>query len=74
MYKVEIDISCWGADEKVVIESNDFDKVQIIQEFIEMQMDNGWCVDYAVVEEDEEDEEDDEPSTVSTYVITKIED
>ena len=50
MYKVEIDISCWGADEKVVIESNDFDKVQIIQEFIEMQMDNGWCVDYAIVE------------------------
>jgi hypothetical protein len=77
MYKVEIDISAWGGDEKVVIETNDFDKVQIIQEFIEMQMDNGWCVDYAVVEDDEEDEleeDEDEPATVSTYVITKIED
>ena len=77
MYKVEIDISAWGGEEKVVIETSDFDKVQIIQEFIDLQMDNGWAVDYAVIEEDEEDEEDegeDEPSTVSTYVITKIED
>jgi hypothetical protein len=77
MYKVEIDISAWGGDEKVVIETNDFDKIQIIQEFIEMQMDNGWCVDYAVVEDDEEDEleeDEDEPATVSTYVVTKIED
>jgi hypothetical protein len=71
MYKVEIDISAWGGDEKVVIESNDFDKIQIIQEFIEMQMDNGWAVDYAVVE-DEDEEDEDEPATVSTYVITKI--
>ena len=75
MYKIEIDISAWGGDEKVTIETTDFDKVQIIQEFIEMQMDNGWAVDYAVIEDDEEDEEDeDEPATVSTYVITKIED
>jgi hypothetical protein len=41
-------------------------------------MDNGWCVDYAVVEDDEEDEldelDEDEPTTVSTYIVTKIED
>ena len=80
MYKIEIDISVWGANEKVVIETNDFDKVQIMQEFIEMQMDNGWCVDYAVIEDEEDDEldeeelDEEEPSTVSTYVITKIED
>ena len=81
MYKVEIDISAWGGDEKVVIETNDFDKVQIIQEFIDLQMENGWAADYEMVveldeeEEDEEDEEDeDEPATVSTYVVTKIED
>ena len=79
MYKVEIDISSWGGDEKVVIETTDFDKVQIIQEFIDMQMDHGWAVDYEVVEEeeeveDEEEDEEEEPSTVSTYLITKIED
>jgi hypothetical protein len=76
MYKVQIDISAWGGDEKVVIETNDFDKVQILQEFIDLQMDNGWCVDYEVIDEDDEDEEEeeeDEPATVSTYVITKIE-
>ena len=56
MYKVEIDISAWGGDEKVTIETTDFDKVQIIQEFLEFQMDNGWCVDYvAVLEENEEE-------------------
>ena len=55
MYKMEIDISTWGADEKITIESNDFDKIQIIQEFIEFQRDNGWAVDYvAVIEDDEE--------------------
>jgi len=85
MYKVEIDISAWGGDEKVVVETNDFDKVQIIQEFIELQIEHGWAADYAVVQLDDDEEEDDEeeeigfveeedePVTVSTYVITKIE-
>ena len=81
MYKVEIDISAWGGDEKVIIETNDFDKVQIIQEFIDFQIENGWAADYEMVAEFKEDEEEvgfvedeDEPVTVSTYVITKIED
>jgi len=85
MYKVEIDISAWGGDEKVIIETNDFDKVQIIQEFIDFQIENGWAADYEMVAEFEEDDEEevgfveeeedeDEPVTVSTYVITKIED
>jgi hypothetical protein len=76
MYKIEIDISDWGNDEKVIIETNDFDKIELIKEFIEFQRDNGWAADYEqVVDFDEEDEEEDdeEPSTVSTYVITKVE-
>lgn len=77
MYTVKIDISDWCNDEFITIETNDFDKVQIIQEFIELQKDYGWAVDYdVVIAEDEEVngiEEDDEPSTISTYVITKIE-
>ena len=60
MYKVEIDIADWCNEEKVTIETNDFDKVQIIQEFIEFQMENGWAVDYAaVIEENEEADESD---------------
>jgi len=58
MYKVEIDISAWGGDEKVIIETTDFEKVQIIQEFLEMQMENGWAIDYVAVL-DEEDEDND---------------
>ena len=77
MYKIEIDISAWGGDEKVTIETSDFDKIEIIREFIDMQMDNGWAADYEqIVDEeiDEEVEDEDEAVTVSTYVITKIED
>jgi hypothetical protein len=82
MYKIEIDISAWGGDEKVTIETSDFDKIELIREFIEFQQENGWAADYEQVAEDEEEEEDfgdevedeDEAVTVSTYVITKIED
>jgi hypothetical protein len=65
MYKMEIDISTWGADEKITIESNDFDKIQIIQEFLEFQMENGWAVDYVAVIEDEEDDSDDEALAIA---------
>lgn len=64
MYKVEINISDWSFDEnqKVVIECDDFEKVQIIQEFIEFQKEYGWAVEYDVVSEfdDEEDDHEDE--------------
>ena len=86
MYKIEIDISAWGGDEKVTIETSDFDKIELIREFIEFQQENGWAADYEKVAEDEEEEDfgdeeveeveedEDEAVTVSTYVITKIED
>jgi hypothetical protein len=79
MYKIEIDISAWGGDEKVTIETSDFDKIETIREFIEFQQENGWAADYEHIIELEEDEkeleeDEDEPVTVSTYVITKIED
>jgi hypothetical protein len=60
MYKVQIKIADWDFldDEVVTIETSDFEKAQIIQEFIEFQQDHGWAVDYQAVEEfDDEDEE-----------------
>ena len=65
MYKIEIEIGdyAWSADEKLTIETSDFDKIAIIQEFIEFQKDHGWCVEYDVTEEyelnqcDEDDED-----------------
>ena len=52
MFKLEINISEWdfGSD-TVTIETNDFDKIGIIQEFIEFQQLHGWCVDYDVTDE-----------------------
>ena len=66
MYKIEIDIADWdfGSD-KVTVETMDFDKIAIIQEFIEFQKQHDWCVDYDVTEDwvyqcDEEVMEDEE--------------
>jgi hypothetical protein len=60
MYKLVIDL-CWIEDEKVTVESHDFEKITIIQEFIAFQEENGWAVDYEAVEpldfEDTEEEE-----------------
>lgn len=64
MYKIEIDIAEWDfLKDKVIVETSDFDKIAIIQEFIEFQQNHAWCVDYDVTEDyeyqcDEEDEED----------------
>jgi hypothetical protein len=41
----------------LTIETSDFDKVQIIQEFIAFQQEHGWAADYDLVEDDEEEEE-----------------
>lgn len=49
MYKIEIDISEWDfCKDKVIVETSDFSKIEIFQEFIEFQQDHAWCVDYDV--------------------------
>jgi hypothetical protein len=61
MYKITIDLSAWGTDDEVMtIETFDFDKIEIIREFIEFQKDHGWAVDYDVVEDEDEDEDEEE--------------
>jgi len=59
MYKVIIDIGDWSWDEeqKLTIETSDFDKALIIQEFVEFQKDHGWAADYDLVEDYEEEDE-----------------
>jgi len=58
MYKITIDLSAWGTEDEVMtIETFDFDKIEIIKEFIDFQKDHGWAVDYDVVIEEDEDEE-----------------
>jgi len=63
MYKIEINIAEWdfGSD-TVTIETEDFDKIAIIQEFIEFQQLHGWCVDYDVTDEYEYNQCDEDES------------
>jgi len=73
MYKIEINIAEWEfGDDSVTIETDDFDKIAIIQEFIEFQQLHGWCVDYDVTEEfadnqSEEEVSEDEVDEDETY-------
>ena len=52
----------WIGDEKITIETHDFDKIQVIQEFIEFQEENGWAVEYEAIDCDEETEEEEIPA------------
>jgi hypothetical protein len=77
MYKIEIDIGEWDfGNETVTIETTDFDKIAIIQEFIEFQQLHGWCVDYDVTEEFEynqcDEDEIDEDEESEEYEIGAI--
>jgi hypothetical protein len=53
----------WIVDEKITVETHDFDKIQIIQEFIEFQEEHGWAVDYEAIEPDDEDDTEEEEIT-----------
>jgi len=82
MYKVIIDLGDWSWDEdqKLTIETSDFDKALIIQEFIEFQKDHGWAADYDLVEDYEEEEEveedeveeEDEEDEIAEYAVGDI--
>ena len=50
----------WVASEKIIVETHDFEKIQIIQEFIEFQEENGWAVDYEDIDELEVELEEEE--------------
>ena len=50
----------WVGSEKVTIETHDFDKIQVIQEFIQFQEENGWAVEYEAIDELDEDFEEEE--------------
>jgi hypothetical protein len=82
MYKLIIDLGDWSWDEdqKLTIETSDFDKALIIQEFIEFQKDHGWAADYELVEDYEEEEEveedeveeEDEEDEIAEYAVGDI--
>jgi hypothetical protein len=68
MYKIEINIAEWEfGDDSVTVETDDFDKIAIIQEFIEFQQVYGWCVDYDAIEFDDEEVSEDEVDEDEIY-------
>ena len=68
MFKFEMQVG-WLSDGKVSIETNDFDVIAILKDFIEFQEQQGWveCFDFSTINED--DEEDDSDETDSEQVI-----
>ena len=73
MYKIEINIAEWDfGNDSVVVETDDFEKIAIIQEFIEFQQLHDWAVDYDVIEGyeyqcDEEEVDEDETDEDEEY-------
>jgi len=55
----------WNIDEKITVETNDFDKIKVIQEFIEFQESFGWAVEYEAVDCDEEEDTEEEEVVVA---------
>ena len=62
--KFEMDIG-YVENEKITIETWDFDKIEIIKDFIAFQEEHGWAVEYEAIDLDEEEFEDTEEEEVT---------
>ena len=62
MFKFEMTIG-WLGNGTVKIETNDFDAIEILKDFIEFQESEGWvhCFDFSTADLEAEDEEDVSP-------------
>ena len=57
-------------NEKITVETWDFDKIEIIKDFIAFQEDHGWAVEYEAVNElDEDFEEEEEAEEVPDFPL-----
>lgn len=65
MFKFEMQIG-WLGNGSVKIETNDFDIIQTLKDFIEFQEAEGWIGSYefSAIDEDEEFEDEDEEPVV----------
>ena len=57
--KFEMEFGCFG-NNKLSIETHDFDMIQIFQEFVQFQETYGWAVEYVAAPDEEEFEDDTE--------------
>ena len=56
-------------NEKITVETWDFDKIKIIRDFIAFQEEHGWAVDYEATSIDDEETEEEEipPFALNTH-------
>ena len=66
--KFEMEIG-YIQNEKITVETWDFDKIEIIKDFIAFQEDHGWAVEYEAVDCDEEDFEETEEEEVPAFAL-----
>jgi len=52
MFKFEMTIG-WLGTSTVTVETNDFDVIEVLKEFIEFQEDNGWMGNWEATEDEE---------------------
>jgi len=67
--KFEMDFGFIG-NEKITVETFDFEKIQIIQEFIQFQEENGWEVEYEAIDELEDEFEETEEEEVPPFALS----
>jgi hypothetical protein len=70
--KFEMEFGYFG-NNKISIETHDFDIIEIFQKFVEFQENYGWAVEYIALPDDEEfeDEDDTEEEEVVEEAISK---
>ena len=66
--KFEMDIG-YIENEKITIETWDFEKIEIIKSFIDFQEEHGWTVEYEAIDLDEDDFEETEEEEISALVL-----
>jgi len=59
----------WTGSEKVTVETFDFEKIQVIQEFIQFQEENGWAVEYEAIDDLDEDFEETEEEEIPPFAL-----
>jgi len=64
--KFEMELG-FSEHEKITVETWDFDKIQIIRDFVAFQEEHGWAVEYEAIDIDED--EDTEEEEVATFAL-----
>jgi hypothetical protein len=59
----------WTGSEKIVVETFDFEKIQIIQEFIQFQEEHGWEVEYEATDCDDDSFEETEEEEIPQFAL-----